>query len=198
MLDEQERIYIYDLVRQVPPADIPPLQRSVSPMLQHVLDNLILSPSFIMDTKWNIISWNKAASVVFCDFNKIDESQRNMVWIMFNHDDYKKLFIDWEFHARGMLARFRSTTVKYIDNPWFSKFIEDIKKRSKEFSLWWPEHDVQKKNEFYKKLEHPIVGTMIFEFSSFDVSDNSNLNLIVYTPFSGTDTDIKVKELLEK
>jgi hypothetical protein len=39
---------------------------------------------------------------------------------------------------------------------------------------------------------------MVFEFSGFDVSDNSSLKLIVNTPFSGTDTDIKVKSLLEK
>ena len=198
MLDKQERIHLYTLARQAPPTDIPLYQGTVSPMLQHVLDNLILSPSFIMDTRWNIIAWNKAASVVFADFSKIDVSKRNMVWMMFNSDDYKKLFIDWEFHAQGMLARFRSTSVQYIEDPWLVKFIEDLKNESEEFNLWWSKHDVQRKSEIYKKLKHPIVGTMVFEFSSFDVSDNSSLKLIVNTPFSGTDTDMKVKLLLEK
>ena len=71
------------MARQALPADIPSYQETVSPMLQHVLDNLILSPSFIMDTRWNIIAWNKAASVVFADFSKMNVSKRNMVWMMF-------------------------------------------------------------------------------------------------------------------
>ena len=198
MLDEQERIHLYTLARQALPTDIHSYQETVSPMLQHVLDNLTLSPSFIMDTRWNIIAWNKAASVVFTDFSKINVSKRNMVWMMFNNADYKKLFIDWEFHAQGMLARFRSTTGQYIEDPWLVKFIEDLKEESEKFNLWWSRHDVQRNSEIYKKLKHPIVGELVFEFSSFDVSDNSNLNLIVNTPFSETDTDIKVKLLIDK
>jgi hypothetical protein len=121
-----------------------------------------------------------------------------MVWMMFNNADYKELFVDWEFHAQGMLARFRAATGQYIGDPWLVKFIEDLKKESEVFNLWWPRHDVQRKSEIYKKLNHPIVGTMVFEFGSFDVSDNSSLKLIVNTPFSETDTGIKVNLLLEK
>lgn len=39
---------------------------------------------------------------------------------------------------------------------------------------------------------------MVFEFYSFDVSDNCNLKLIVNTPLSETDTYMKVKLLLDK
>ena len=60
------------------------------------------------------------------------------------------------------------------------------------------EADVQANSEIHKKLNHLIVGTMAFEFSSFDVSDNSSLKLIVNTPLSETDTEMKVKLLPEK
>lgn len=198
MLDEQERIHIYTLAGQALPTDIIPYQGTVSPMLQHVLDNLVLSPSFIMDVRWNIIAWNKAASAVFTDFSKINVHKRNMVWMMFKYDDYKKLFIDWEFHAQGMLARFRSTIGQYIEDPWLVEFIEELKNESEEFNLWWSRHDVQRNSQLYKKLKHPIVGELVFEFCSFDVSDNSNLKLIVNTPFLETNTNIKVKMLLDK
>ncbi|WP_026889595.1 helix-turn-helix transcriptional regulator [Clostridium beijerinckii] len=196
MLSKQERIHLYTLARQAIPTDIPSCKEFVSPILQHVLSNLLLSPSFIMDTRWNIIAWNKAASVVFTDFSKIDVSKRNMIKMMFTYDDYKKLFIDWESHAQGMLARFRATTGKCIEEPWFTKIIEDLKRESDEFNLWWTRHDVLGNSETYKKLKHPIVGELFFEFISFDVSDNSNLKLIVNTPNSESDTDIKVKSLL--
>lgn len=198
MLNKQERIHLYTLARQAIPTDIPSCQETVSSMLQHVLDNLLLSPSFIMDTRWNIIAWNKAASVVFADFSKIDVGKRNMIKMMFTYDEYKKLFIDWESHAKGMIARFRSTSGQYIEDPWLVKFIEDLKIESEEFNLWWSQHEVQGNSETYKKLNHPNVGELFFEFVSFDVSDNSNLKLIVNTPSSRSDTDIKVKLLIDK
>ncbi|MDP4147237.1 MAG: helix-turn-helix transcriptional regulator [Bacillota bacterium] len=197
MLDKQERIHLYTLAKQVPKIDIPSQQETVNPILQHVLDNLIVSPAFIMDTRWNIIAWNKAASLVFSDFDKVNGRQRNMVWMMFNKPEYKNLFIDWEFHAKGMIARFRSDIGQYIEEAWIVNFIEDLKNESKEFKSWWSKYEVQRKSEIHKKLQHPTVGTLLFEFSSFDVSDNPNLKLIVNTPLSGTDTDIKVKSLLE-
>lgn len=196
MLDKQERIHLYTLARHVFPSDIPSYKGTVSPILQHVLDNLILSPSFIMDIRWNIISWNKAARVVFADYGKINVRERNMVWMMFTNPDYKNLFIDWEFHAQGMLARFRSDIGHYIEDPWLTNFIDELKTESEQFNLWWSKHEVQGNGEINKKLNHPIAGKMEFEFSSFDVSDNLNLKLIVNTPLTGTDTDKKVKFLL--
>ncbi|AJA49900.1 helix-turn-helix domain-containing protein [Clostridium pasteurianum DSM 525 = ATCC 6013] len=198
MLDKQERIHLYTLAKQVPQADITSYERTVSPMLQHVLDNLVLSPAFIMDTRWNIIAWNKAACLVFTDFSKINMHKRNMVWMMFTNANYKQLFIDWKFHAQGMLARFRSNCGQYIEDPWLVQFVQELKRESMEFDLWWSKHDVQRNSEIYKKLNHPIVGTLVFEFSSFEVSDDPSLKLIVNTPFSETDTDMKIKLLLDK
>ncbi|WPC42189.1 helix-turn-helix transcriptional regulator [Clostridium sp. JS66] len=195
-LDQQERIHLYTLANRVPPVDVYLYQESEVSMLQHVLDNLTISPSFIMDSRWNIILWNKAAEVVFGNFDKINECERNMVYMMFKNDNYKQLFIDWDLHAQGMLARFRSTTVEYVDEPWFVKFIEELREKSEEFNLWWSKHDVQTDNGVYKKIRHPIAEEMIFEFCSFNVCDKSNLKLIVNTPLLGTDTDIKVKSLL--
>lgn len=198
MLDEQERSHIYILAKQVPPTNIPTYQQTVSPMLQSVLDNLILSPAFIMDTRWNIIAWNKAASIVFADFSKINVNQRNMIWMMFKYENYRNLFIDWEFHAKGMLARFRASIGQYIEDPYIANLIDNLKKESEEFNLWWATHNVQRESEVYKKINHPNVGELIFDFSSFDVSDNWGLKLIVNTPTLKTDTDKKVKLLIDK
>jgi hypothetical protein len=49
-----------------------------------------------------------------------------------------------------------------------------------------------------KELTHPIVGSLSFEFSSFDVSDNTNLELILHTPLAETDTKDKIKTLMNR
>ncbi|AZV57510.1 helix-turn-helix transcriptional regulator [Clostridium sp. AWRP] len=198
MLDKQERVHLYTLAKQVPPSAIPLYQSTVNTSLQHVLDNLILSPSYIMDARWNVIAWNKSASVVFANFNKIQVTQRNIIWMMFNNFDYKNLFIDWESTSQGIISRFRSNYAKYIDDPWMVSFVHNLEIKNEEFNLFWSKHNVQIKSEIHKKINHPIVGTMTFEFNSFDISDSSNLKLIVNTPLSKTDTDVKVKSLLYK
>ena len=196
LLDKQERIHLYLLANQPLPADIPGYQGTVSPILQHVLDSLTFCPSLITDQRWNVITWNKAACAILGDFSKMNVRERNIVWAMFTDNKYKQLFVDWNLHAKGLLGRFRSTCGQYIEDPWLAQFIDDLKRQSTEFNLWWPLHEIQSNSEKYKQLNHPIAGILDFEVSNFDVSDNSGLKMIVHTPLSGTDTAAKMKLLV--
>ena len=198
LLDKQERIHLYLLANQPLPADITGYQGTVSPILQHVLDSLILCPSLITDQRWNVIAWNEAACSILGDFSKMNTRERNIVWAMFTDDKYKELFVDWTSHAKGLLGRFRLTCGQYIEDSWLAQFIDDLKMQSTEFNLWWPLHEIESNSEKYKQLNHPIAGLLDFEVSNFDVSDNSGLKLIVHTPVSGTNTATKMKLLLDK
>lgn len=200
LLDKQERVHFYLLANQPLPADIPGYQGAVSPILQHVLDSLILCPSFIMDQRWNVIAWNKAACLVIGDFSEMNirERERNVVWSMFTDNKYKKLFVDWNLHAKSLLGRFRSTCGQFIEDSCLAQFIDDLKTQSTEFNFWWSLHEIHSNSETYKQLNHPVVGILDFESSSFDVSGNSYLKMIVHTPLPGTDTAIKMKSLLDE
>ncbi len=198
LLNTQERIHLYLLANQPLPADIPGCQGTVSPILQHVLDSLMLCPALMTDQRWNVVGWNNAAGVVLGDFGNMNARQRNIVWAMFTDKRYKQLFVDWDLHAKGLLGRFRSTCGQYIEDPWLVQFIDDLKMQSTEFRLWWPLHEIESNSEKYKQLNHPSAGLLDFEVSNFDVSDNSGLKMIVHTPLSGTDTAAKMKLLLDE
>ncbi len=195
MLDKQERIHLYHLANQPLPTEIPGYQGTINPILQHVLDSLVLCPAFIADQKWNVIAWNKAASCVFGEFREMNARQRNIVWAMFTETYFKQLYVDWILHAKSLLGRFRSTCGKYIEDAWLNQFIDDLKAQSAEFNLWWPLHEIQNDSGVYKQFNHPMAGILDFESSSFDVPDNSGFKLFVHVP-SGTDTAIKMKSLL--
>ncbi|KZL89138.1 helix-turn-helix transcriptional regulator [Clostridium magnum] len=198
LLDKQERIHLYLLANQPLPSDIPQYQGTVSPILQHVLDNLILCPSLVTDQRWNVIAWNKAACLIFGDFTKMNARGRNIVWAMFTDNKYKQLYVDWNLYAKGLLGKFRSMWGQYIEDSWLAQFIEDLKLQSTEFNLWWSLHEIQSNKEMYKKLNHPVAGILDFEISNFDVSDNSGLKLIVHAPLPETDTAAKMKLLLDE
>lgn len=197
LLDKQERIHLYLLANQPLPADIPGYQGTLSPVLQQVLDRLVLCPSLVTDQRWNVIAWNKEASLIFGDFCDMNVRERNIVWAMFTNNYYKQIFIDWDLHAKGLLGRFRATCGQYIEDSWLSQFIDDLKMQSTDFNLWWPLHEIESNREKYKQLNHPTAGILDFEVCNFDVSDNSGLKLIVHTPLSETDTAAKMKSLLD-
>jgi transcriptional regulator with XRE-family HTH domain len=198
LLDKQERIHLYLLANQPLPSDIPEYQGTVSPILQHVLDNLILCPSLVTDQRWNVIAWNQAARLIFGDFSQMNARERNIVWAMFTDDKYKQLFVDWSLHAKGLLGRFRSTCGQYVEDSWLVHFVDDLKKQSTEFNLWWPLHEIESNSEKFKQLNHPIAGLLDFEVSNFDVSGNSGLKMIVHTPLTQTDTAKKMELLMNK
>lgn len=197
LLDRQEREHLYLLANQPLPAEIPVYEGTISPILQHVLDNLVLCPSFIADMRWNVVAWNKAACAIFGDFTQMNARQRNVVWAMFTEDYFKHLYLDWDAHAKSLLGRFRSTCGKYIDDPWLRQFIDDLKADSPEFNQWWTLHEIQNDSGVFKEFRHPKAGVLNFESSSFDVPDNSGLRLFVHVPSPGTETVGRMRSLIE-
>ncbi len=196
LLDRQERSHLYMLANQPIPADMPEYGGTVSPLLQHVLDSLALCPSFIADQRWNVVAWNRAACAVLGDFNSMNARQRNVLWAMFTDDYFKRLYADWDKNAKSLLGRFRSTCGKYIEDPWLSCFIEELKSESPEFRQWWPLHEIQDDSSVYKEMNHPAAGKLNFESSSFDVSGHMTLKLFVYVPLPESDTADKMERLL--
>lgn len=196
MLDRQEQIHLYRLANQPLPPDLPESEANVSPILQHVLDNLVHCPSFIADQRWNVVAWNRAAALVLGDFAAMDGRRRNIVWGMFTDEYYKKLYMHWDLHARSLLGRFRSSCGKHIEDSYFVQLIKELEDESPEFKKWWPLHDVLDDSGVYKQFDHPGAGTLEFESSCFDVPDHSGFRLFVHVPVGGTDTAAKMQSLL--
>jgi transcriptional regulator with XRE-family HTH domain len=196
LLTKEERDHLFALAAKTPPSDNCLEQSPVTPALQNVLDSLDLIPAYIMDNKWNVIAWNRSACEIFLDFTNIEPEERNIVWMMFTNSNYMSLFDDWAFHAKGVMARFRATYGKHIDDDWFTIFVNKLKKRSSIFNEWWSIYDVHGMGDIIKEITHPTAGNLSFEFNSFDVSNNVNLKLILHTPLVGTDTKEKIQLLM--
>jgi hypothetical protein len=197
MLNKEESNHLYALANQAPPVRMPDYRQPVNSMLQHVLDSLQFSPALILDIRWNIIAWNRAATVAFLDFSKVDIDKRNYIWLTFADDEYRQIFVNWELYAQKLLARFRASCGSYIEDPWLSRFVGELRSASSEFNQWWPMHNVENDRESHKVIFNKEVGEMIFEHTSFAVADNNDLHMFINTPLSGTETEDRVKELLK-
>jgi hypothetical protein len=183
LLTDEERSHLYALANK----SLPKLAEAVPALNDRVVNfleklDLLSCPAYITDNHWNLIRWNKCATIVFGDFGQLPKHEQNSIHLMFCNKDYMSLFEQWELHAKEMLARFHASYARHIDDPWFNTFIKDMKGRSDSFASWWALYDVNSMTNIIKKVTHHTLGKLTFDFVSFNIFDNQNLSLLVYNP----------------
>lgn len=194
-LDADERNHLFILAREHLPADPYPLTALVSPALQRILDRMGHYPAYVVGPRWDIVAWNQATCRVCADFATMPPRERNILWFLFTNPLQRVRLVDWEREARGTLALFRASTERYVGEPWFTSLVADLKQVSPEFRDWWPRHDVQGVHSGKKELNHPLVGRLVVQATTFQVVDAPDLRMIVYTPVPETETANKLAQL---
>jgi transcriptional regulator with XRE-family HTH domain len=197
-LHAQEREHLFLLAHQQPPPERAMESEVVSPTLQRFLDHQGLSPAFVLGPRWDVVAWNEAACVVFGDFGQMTTRERNSVWRIFTSPTHRQVLINWEGHARRVLAQFRATCGRYPGDPRLAELIQDLMLRSPEFRAWWPDHEVLGAEEGQKTFNHPQVGYLMFEHLTFQVFDAPDLTVNVYTPLEIAGTPAKLAHLLSE
>ncbi len=195
-LNPNEREHLFFLAHQQPPPEGPARREAVSPTLQHFLDHQQLSPALAIDSRWDIVAWNEIARLTLYDFSNLPARERNVVWRIFTSLPHRQLIVDWEHHARRLLAQFRGSYGRYPDDPWMTAIINDLLRLSPEFRAWWPDHEVLRGPEGTKMLNHPHAGLLVFKHLMFQVYDDPDLKVVVYTPTDEANTPTKLRQLL--
>jgi transcriptional regulator with XRE-family HTH domain len=195
-LNANEREHLFFLAHQQPPPEGTPQCETVSATLQHFLDHLELSPAFAVGPRWDIVAWNEAARVVLYDFPNMTRQERNVVWLTFASTSHRQRVVDWDKHARRILAQFRTSYGHFPGDPWMTELINNLQAISPEFRAWWSDHEVLRGPEGKKVLNHPQAGYLSFEHLMFQMYDEPDLKVIVYTPLNEGDTAAKIRQLL--
>jgi transcriptional regulator with XRE-family HTH domain len=197
-LHAQEREHLFFLAHQQPPPERAMEPETVSPTLQRFLDHQGLSPAFVLGPRWDVMAWNEAARVVFGDYGQMTTRERNAVWRLFTSTTHRHLLVNWEGHARRVLAQFRATCGRYPGDPRLTELTQDLMLRSPEFRAWWPDHEVLGAEEGQKTFNHPQAGYLMFEHLTFEVFDASDLKVNVYIPLNIAGTPAKLTQLLSE
>ena len=83
MLTDVEREHLFLLGLGRPPEVRFHKTEGVTPRLQRVLDALELSPAIVKTPTWDVVAWNRAATVVLTDYSAIPPGQRNILRLVF-------------------------------------------------------------------------------------------------------------------
>lgn len=196
-LDADERTHLFILARQQLPADPLPLTQTIDPALQLILDTMGIYPALVLSPRWDVIAWNQAACRMFVDFSTMTSRERHLLWFLFVDPRHRAMAVDWEREAQRFLALFRASTQRYVGEAWLTELVNDLKQVSPAFREWWSRYDVQGVQTEHKHLIHPLVGLLVLQAKTFQVADHPDLQMIVYTPVSGTDTAARLAVLSE-
>jgi transcriptional regulator with XRE-family HTH domain len=196
MLTDVEREHLFLLGLGRPPEVRYQGAEGVTPRLQRLLDALEASPALIKTPTWDVVAWNRAATVVLNDYGSLPPHQRNILRMIFGDPRVRAAQYDWESVARFVVAAFRTDAVRAGATSQVADLVEELCQSSPDFARLWRENDVRSYGEGVKRLRHPVLGPITFEYSSFAVDGRPDLAMVIYNPATAADAE-RIRSLIQ-
>lgn len=179
-LDEAERAHLHRLAhtgRRVPFAP-----EAVPAALARLVRTIGL-PAYVTGQRWDLLAWNEAAVALFGDFGRMEPDERNILVHMLTDPGARAMFGEtWEGEARRMIAQFRADFGVWAGDPSFEALVRTLGARSPFFAQWWESHEIRPPASGRKRLRHPVLGTVVTEYTTLQSNDDRRLKLVVYLP----------------
>ncbi len=170
----------------------------VSPRLQRVLTALDPSPALIRTATWDVVAWNRAATVMLMDYGALPPQQRNILRFFFLDPRARASQHDWDGVARVILGAFRVDAARAGATAEAAALVAELCGQSPAFKALWEDHEVSPwRHEGVKQLRHPRLGPLAFEYSAFAVDGRTDLTMVVYNPATPDDADRIARALAE-
>ncbi|MBO7746386.1 helix-turn-helix domain-containing protein [Paenibacillus sp. MWE-103] len=200
-LNTDERKYLFALALESPAAGAAALRAEtarIGPPLRRILDELQACPTIVSDRHCHIVGWNEAASHVFMDFERIPEARRNMIALLFERKEFRRLAGNWEHFISGYLAIFRAYYGQYVDDDWYDTFLRDMTETYPDFQPLWEQSRVSAAPEVLVEFRHAKAGKMLFHLTSLQLQGDTDLRASIYTPDPDSPTETKLRQLMAK
>src|ERR1700758_2987192 len=152
MLTDIEREHLFLLGLGRPPEVRYRKNDGVSPRLQRVLDALDPSPAVIRTAIWDVVAWNRAATVMLIDYGSLPPEQRNILRFIFLDPRARAAQYDWESVARFVLGAFRGDAARAGAAAEVEPLVEELCRLSPEFKVMWRDHTVASHSDAVKHI----------------------------------------------
>ncbi|QZT62457.1 helix-turn-helix domain-containing protein [Mycolicibacterium austroafricanum] len=162
-----------------------PVQR-VRPGLYQLLDSLDGTPAMILGRRTDVLATNRAARVLFADFDAMPPRERNYARWMFTSEQARNLFADWSVQARTAVENLRLDFGGDPHDPAVIELVDELYAASAEFRMWWAEHRVFQRTYGTKRLRHPVVGDLSVDYETFTMPGDAEQTLFVYLAEAGS------------
>jgi transcriptional regulator with XRE-family HTH domain len=189
MLTDVEREHLFLIGLGRPPEARYQGNEGVTPRLQRVLDALDPIPALIRTATWDVVAWNRAATVLLTDYGSLPPKERNVLRLMFLEPRSRAAQYNWESVARFVVGAFRVDAARAGAAAAVEPLVDELCRLSPEFKAMWRDNAIQPHIEGVKRIRHPILGPLAFEYSAFAVDGRSDLTMVIHNPATREDAE---------
>ncbi|GHD52537.1 XRE family transcriptional regulator [Mycetocola manganoxydans] len=198
-LDDAETDHLHDLARAAGPAAIRrparPKTASVRPSLQRFLDTNTGTPTVIQNRRADLVAFNSLGRALLAPMLNDPTNQANNARFTFLSPASRNFYPDWENGADSLVASMRSAAGKNPHDKDLTDLIGELVTRSDAFRQRWAAHDVRFHRSGKKRIHHPDVGDLEFEFEGMELPGTPGWMLYAYTTQPGSPTEERVQLL---
>jgi hypothetical protein len=185
-LSDAERGHLYALAGYR--IDATPIGDSqVTPALRALLDALEPNPAYLLDRAWNIVAWNTAEARLFPGLIAYTGQSPNLLELVFCDADLARLMADHDEEQIRLVAQFRLHCTDRPKDSQIEAVVSHLRQTSPRFAALWDGKDVTPFVTTRRVFDHPSAGRIELDHHRLEVLDQPGMQLVVYTPGSGTD-----------
>jgi transcriptional regulator with XRE-family HTH domain len=186
-LDEAERHHLLTLATRPSGERMPDLEHAPDALVR-LITSMEPAPAYVLGPRWEFLAWNTAQSRLYPMIDRLDDHDRNLLWVMFAEPTARALIADWPEQSHRLLAEFRAGTAELRSDPKVVTLTERLLATSAEFGEWWPQLDVAQFQTRVRRYHHPRAGDLAFEYQQLTPSEWPTLRVVCQLPLPGDDS----------
>jgi transcriptional regulator with XRE-family HTH domain len=187
-LTEDERRHLHLLARPVQQETAE--DRELTAGLKRMIQVMDPHPAFVIGRYWDLLLWNKGASLVFRLPPFSDNMRQDLNWMrhLLTDAELGPDLMDLGFRAHFLISHFRADYARFPQDARFKALIEEFMQTSRLFREFWPLHDVEVTADRHKQRYDPRIGEMEFEHIVLQPPTHPDLKIMIYIASADTAT----------
>lgn len=198
-LNGAEHDHLRDLARAVDsPSQQPDRYPAGGPelvVLQRFLDAVTGIPMWVRDRRLDFVAANALGRALYAPLLGDSVSQGNTARFTFLNPAAKSFFPDWEQNADSIVATLRTYVGQNPQDAQLAALVQELSSGSVAFRQRWSEHNVRHHHTGVKRINHPDVGELEFQYRALVFPENPEWFVFAYTVDADSATEQRMKRL---
>ena len=184
-LDDVERAHLFDLVRAANATTAAargprrPARQPVRAQLRNMLEAMDGVPAYLRNGRLDILAGNALARALFAPIFDSPARPVNAARFTFLDPAALEFYPDWDAVADQNVATLRAEVGRNPYDKALSDLIGELATRGDTFRERWARHEVHRHRAGSKRLNHPLIGELTFNYEAMDLAADEGLCLVV-------------------
>jgi len=179
--DVHERAHVFTLAG-VATTSIAEGCQALCHTVQPLIDRLEPFPAMVVSSRLDLLAWNRVYGSFFEDLETIPIEDRNILWLVFTHPQWRASVVDWDDIVGQLVAEYRGAMAEHLDDPAWKRLVGRLQRVSPEFAAVWDRHDVQGVVSRTKRALHPTAGLLQLDYTNLWIGQQVGARIVAFTP----------------